>query len=78
MPSSVVIETRAAKYTVTDFPNSPIATPEKVRSAEMYKLDIKVDAKESAALERRRIMEQQRQSRIFNARERIMGVGVTL
>ncbi len=40
----------------------------------MYKLDIQVDAKESAAIERRRITERQRQSRIFNARERIMGV----
>ncbi len=41
----------------------------------MYKLDIRVDTKESAAIERRRIMEQQRQSRIFNTRERTIGVG---
>lgn len=40
----------------------------------MYKLDIQVDAKESAAVERRRIVEQQRRSRIFNARERIIGL----
>lgn len=40
----------------------------------MYKLDIQVDAKESAAIERRRITEQQRRSRIFDARERIIGV----
>ena len=41
----------------------------------MYKLDVRVDTKESAAIERRRIMEQQRQSRIFDARERTIGVG---
>ncbi|XP_064399349.1 RIB43A-like with coiled-coils protein 2 [Halichondria panicea] len=40
----------------------------------MYKLDIRVDTKESAAVERRRITEQQRQSRIFNARERTIGL----
>lgn len=44
----------------------------------MYKVDVLVDAKESAALERRRIMEQQRQSRIFNARERTIGVCLSL
>ena len=37
---------------------------------EMYKLDIRVDAKEAAATERRRSLEQQRQARIFNARVR--------
>ncbi len=40
----------------------------------MYKLDVRVDAKESAAIERRRIAEEQRKSRIFNARERTIGV----
>jgi hypothetical protein len=40
----------------------------------MYKIDIQVDAKESAAIERRRIREEQRKSRIFNARDRIIGV----
>ena len=40
----------------------------------MYKLDIRVDAKEAAATERRRSLEQQRQARIFNARERTIGV----
>ena len=43
---------------------------------EMYKLDIRVDTKESAAIERRRNLERQRQSRIFNARERTIGVGL--
>ena len=42
----------------------------------MYKLDIRVDTKESAAIERRRNLERQRQSRIFNARERTIGVGL--
>jgi len=40
----------------------------------MYKLDLPVDMKETAAIERRRIREQQRQSRIFNARVRTIGV----
>ena len=40
----------------------------------MYKVDIRVDNKEAAAIERRRLQEQQRQSRIFNARERLIGV----
>lgn len=44
----------------------------------MYKLDIQVDAKESAAVERRRIMEQQRKGRIFNTRERVIGVSHSL
>ena len=40
----------------------------------MYKLDLPVDLKQSAAIERRRNMELQRQSRIFNARVRTIGV----
>lgn len=40
----------------------------------MYKLDVRVDAKEAAAIERRRNLEQQRQARIFDARERTIGV----
>jgi len=42
----------------------------------MYKLDLPVDMRESAAIDRRRIREQQRQSRIFNARVRTIGVDV--
>jgi len=42
----------------------------------MYKLDLPVDMHESAAIERRRIREQQRQSRVFNARVRTIGVDV--
>ncbi|XP_075042178.1 RIB43A-like with coiled-coils protein 2 [Mixophyes fleayi] len=42
----------------------------------MYKLDLPIDVKELAAIERRRNKEQQRQSRIFNARYRTMGVDV--
>ena len=42
----------------------------------MYKLDVRVDAKEAAAIERRRNLEQQRQARIFDARERTIGVSV--
>ena len=44
----------------------------------MYKLDIAVDTRESAALERHRNMEKQRQGRIFNARERTIGVSEEL
>ena len=40
----------------------------------MYKLDLPVDYKESAAIERRRNMEEQRKSRIFNAKTRIIGL----
>lgn len=40
----------------------------------MYKLDLPVDMKESAATERRRNRELQRQSRIFNARVRTIGI----
>ncbi|KAM3912282.1 RIB43A-like with coiled-coils protein 1 [Leptodactylus fuscus] len=42
----------------------------------MYKLDLPVDLKEVAAIERRRNREQQRQSRIFNAKFRTIGVDV--
>ncbi|XP_078062277.1 RIB43A-like with coiled-coils protein 2, partial [Mustelus asterias] len=40
----------------------------------MYKLDLPVDPKQTAAIERRRNAEQQRQSRIFDARHRTIGV----
>ncbi|KAL5014286.1 hypothetical protein ScPMuIL_008556 [Solemya velum] len=40
----------------------------------MYKLDLPVDYKEAAAIERRRNMEEQRKSRIFNAKCRTIGV----
>ena len=40
----------------------------------MYKLDVAVDGREAAAIERRRNLEKQRQSRIFNPRERTIGV----
>lgn len=40
----------------------------------MYKLDLPVDYKEAAAIERRRLMEEQRKSRIFNAKTRTIGV----
>ena len=40
----------------------------------MYKLDIRVDTREAAAIEKRRSLEQQRQRRIFDARERTIGV----
>uniref|UniRef100_A0A8D2J114 RIB43A-like with coiled-coils protein 1 n=1 Tax=Varanus komodoensis TaxID=61221 RepID=A0A8D2J114_VARKO len=42
----------------------------------MYKVDIQTDLKEAAAIEARRNREKQRQSRIFNARYRTMGVDV--
>nr|DBA21640.1 TPA: hypothetical protein GDO54_018249 [Pyxicephalus adspersus] len=42
----------------------------------MYKLDLPIDPKEIAAIERRRNKEQQRQSRIFNAKVRTIGVDV--
>lgn len=42
----------------------------------MYKVDIQEDAKAAAAIEARRNREKQRQSRIFNARFRTMGVDV--
>lgn len=40
----------------------------------MYKLDLPVDYKEASAIERRRNVEEQRKSRIFNARVRTIGV----
>lgn len=40
----------------------------------MYKLDLPIDMKETAATERRRNREMQRQSRIFNARVRTIGI----
>ncbi|XP_041378965.1 RIB43A-like with coiled-coils protein 2 [Gigantopelta aegis] len=42
----------------------------------MYKLDVAVDAREAAAIERRQNMEKQRQSRIFNARQRTIGMDI--
>ncbi|XP_068105880.1 RIB43A-like with coiled-coils protein 1 [Hyperolius riggenbachi] len=43
----------------------------------MYKLDLPIDPKEAASIERRRNREQQRQSRIFNAKVRTIGVDVS-
>jgi len=40
----------------------------------MYKLDLPIDIKEKAAIERRRRAEKERQGRIFNARQRQIGV----
>jgi len=40
----------------------------------MYKLDLPIDYKEAAAIERRRVMEEERKSRIFNAKTRTIGV----
>jgi len=40
----------------------------------MYKLDLPIDMRESAAIERRKKRELERQSRIFNARVRTVGV----
>ncbi|XP_002735247.1 RIB43A-like with coiled-coils protein 2 [Saccoglossus kowalevskii] len=40
----------------------------------MYKLDLPIDLKEAAAIERRRDLEIQRQNRIFNAKVRTIGV----
>lgn len=40
----------------------------------MYKLDLPIDYKEAAAIERRRNMEEQRKSRIFNSKTRTIGV----
>ncbi|XP_053551470.1 RIB43A-like with coiled-coils protein 1 [Bombina bombina] len=42
----------------------------------MYKVDLPPDLKEAAAIERRRNREQQRQSRVFNAKFRTIGVDV--
>merc|ERR1719370_2191436 len=40
----------------------------------MYKLDIPLDQKEAAAINRRKQNEEERQNRIFNARTRLIGV----
>lgn len=40
----------------------------------MYKLDLPIDYKEAAAIERRRNMEEQRKSRIFNSKTRTIGI----
>jgi len=40
----------------------------------MYKLDLPIDYKEAAAIERRRNQEEHRKSRIFNAKTRLIGV----
>lgn len=40
----------------------------------MYKLDLPIDLKEKAAIERRRQLEKERQSRIFNNKQRLIGV----
>ncbi|ESN91169.1 hypothetical protein HELRODRAFT_90340 [Helobdella robusta] len=40
----------------------------------MYKIDVPIDYKESAAIERRRQQEEERKARIFNARVRQIGV----
>jgi len=40
----------------------------------MYKLDIPIDYREAAAIERRKNMEEQRKSRIFNAKTRTIGI----
>ena len=52
-----------------------ISTTESIRVS-MYKLDIPLDLKEKAAIERRRRAEQERQGRIFNSRHRQIGVRV--
>ena len=40
----------------------------------MYKLDLAIDLTEQAAVERRRRLEKERQSRIFNNKHRLIGV----
>jgi hypothetical protein len=40
----------------------------------MYKLDLPVDQREKAAIERRRQIEKERQQRIFNNKYRVIGV----
>jgi len=40
----------------------------------MYKLDLPIDLKEAAAIERRRNQEEQRKARIFNSKTRMIGV----
>ncbi|XP_023380800.1 RIB43A-like with coiled-coils protein 1 isoform X4 [Pteropus vampyrus] len=46
------------------------------KGPEMFKLDLPPDPKEVAAIEARRNREKERQSRIFNARTRVIGVDV--
>lgn len=43
----------------------------------MYKADLPLDRKESASIARKRIQEEQRKSRIFDAKTRLIGVDVT-
>lgn len=43
----------------------------------MYKIDLPVDRREAAAIERRRSREVERQNRIFNAKTRLIGVDVS-
>lgn len=45
---------------------------------EMYKINLPIDRKEAAAIERRRIAEEQRKARIFNERIRLIGVGLSV
>jgi len=40
----------------------------------MYKVDLPIDLKEAAAIERRRNQEEQRKARIFNSKTRMIGV----
>lgn len=40
----------------------------------MYKLDLPLDAKEAACIKRRQQLERERQNRIFNAKERLIGI----
>ncbi|XP_060678396.1 RIB43A-like with coiled-coils protein 1 [Hemiscyllium ocellatum] len=51
-------------------------SPSGLSQGSMYKLDLPVDPKETAAIERRKNAEAQRQSRIFNARHRTIGVDI--
>ena len=44
----------------------------------MYKVDIPLDYKEVAAVERRRIQEEQRKGRIFNSKARQIGIDVNV
>ena len=63
------LQLAAASYSVT------LTKKDGVEEAlEMYKLDIRVDGREAAAVERRRLQERERQARIFNARQRTIGV----
>ena len=44
----------------------------------MYKLDLPIDIKEKAAIERRRQLEKERQARIFNNKHRLIGVCICI